>query len=115
MRNHVAISGLQAGEDVNGSPRLCLLLRRYSPHLHRAVRFQSAVPNGCIPLASTVFRYSPEPQRMNEPKSSYQSPSGANGSAATQLVLEHECRPMAPAERSTMNHHRPVQQVPACL
>lgn len=41
MRNHVAISGLQAGEDVNGSPRSCLLLRRYSPHLHRAFVFKA--------------------------------------------------------------------------
>jgi hypothetical protein len=32
-----------------------------------------------MPLVSTVRGYSPKPQILNEPKSLYQSPSGANG------------------------------------
>jgi hypothetical protein len=36
-----------------------------------------------MPLVSTVFGSSPEPQIMNEPKSLYQSPSGAHGEAFT--------------------------------
>jgi len=41
-------------------------------------------PNGATPLVSTVFGNSPEPQIVNDPKSLYQSPSGARGPAFTQ-------------------------------
>ena len=44
------------------------------------------LPNGAMPLVSTVFGNSPVPQIMNEPKSLYQSPSGAHGAAFT-----HSC------------------------
>jgi hypothetical protein len=37
-----------------------------------------------MPFVRTVFGYSPVPQRINEPKSLYQSPSGAQGSVTTQ-------------------------------
>jgi hypothetical protein len=42
------------------------------------------VPNGAMSCVRTVFGSSPEPQIMNEPKSLYQSPSGAQGPAFTQ-------------------------------
>jgi len=42
------------------------------------------VPNGAMPLVRTVFGDSPEPQIMNDPKSLYQSPSGAQGAVFTQ-------------------------------
>src|ERR1039457_1343668 len=42
------------------------------------------VPNGAMPFVSTVFGNSPEPQIVNDPKSLYQSPSGAHGPAFTQ-------------------------------
>ena len=41
-------------------------------------------PNGAMPSVSTVFGNSPEPQIMKEPKSLYQSPSGAHGPPFTQ-------------------------------
>ena len=54
-----------------------------------ALLFQSdysiRVPKGVMPFASTVFGNSPEPQIMNDPKSLYQSPSGAHGPAFTQF------------------------------
>ena len=47
--------------------------------------FHSAAPNGFMPFFKTVFGYSPVPQIMKDPKSLYQSPSGAQGSVTTQL------------------------------
>ena len=41
-------------------------------------------PNGTIPGARTVLGNSPEPQRINDPKSLYQSPLGAIGPVFTQ-------------------------------
>ena len=38
-----------------------------------------------MPFFRTVFGYSPVPQMMKEPKSLYQSPSGAHGSVTTQF------------------------------
>ena len=46
--------------------------------------YSIGVPRGAMPLASTVFGNSPEPQRMNEWKSLYQSPLGDEGSVLTQ-------------------------------
>src|ERR1019366_3792552 len=54
--------------------------RRTAPTLLFAIR----VPNGALPFVSTVFGNSPEPQIVNDPKSLYQSPSGAHGPAFTQ-------------------------------
>ena len=51
-----------------------------------AAKRYSAVPNGFIPFFKTVFAYSSVPQRMNDPKSLYQSPAGACGSVLTQLL-----------------------------
>src|ERR1017187_7573916 len=47
-------------------------------------RYSMRVPNGAMPPVNTVFGNSPEPQIMNEPKSLYQSPAGAQGPAFTQ-------------------------------
>jgi hypothetical protein len=41
-------------------------------------------PKGSMPCANTVFGNSPEPQIVNDPKSLYQSPSGAHGPVFTQ-------------------------------
>jgi len=41
-------------------------------------------PKGSMPCANTVFGSSPEPQIVNDPKSLYQSPSGAQGPVFTQ-------------------------------
>lgn len=48
------------------------------------IPYSVGVPNGCRPLARTVFGISPEPQRMNDPKSFYQSPAGPCGAVFTQ-------------------------------
>jgi hypothetical protein len=52
--------------------------------LSRTNFYSRRVPNGAMPFVSTVFGNSPEPRIMNEPKSLYQSPSGAVGPAFTQ-------------------------------
>ena len=44
-----------------------------------------------MPFVSTVRGYSPEPHSLNEPKSLYQSPSGAYGSDLTHTA-PHWCR-----------------------
>ncbi len=50
-------------------------------------RRSRGVPNGFIPLFKTVFGYS-APQRMNDPKSLYQSPAGAG----TQVLTRSDYR-----------------------
>ncbi len=46
-----------------------------------------------MPRANTVFGDSPEPQMVNDPKSLYQSPSGADGPAFTQSCnRQRSCR-----------------------
>ena len=47
-----------------------------------------------MPLIKTVFGYSPLPQSLKDPKSLYQSPSGADGSDLT-----HDCRRRRSASR----------------
>ena len=51
---------------------------------HRNGRQSTGSPNGFIPFSRTVFGNLPVPQRMKEPKSLYQSPSGATGPVRTQ-------------------------------
>ena len=49
-----------------------------------AGRSQSTTsPNGFIPFSKTVFGNLPVPHKMKEPKSLYQSPSGATGPVRT--------------------------------
>ena len=57
------------------------------------------VPKGAMPLVSTVFGNSPAPQIRNEPKSLYQSPSGAHGEALTHSC--NRCRSWREIRRSS--------------
>jgi len=59
-------------------------LRQAQPRIDRPNVYSIRVPNGAMPLVSTVFGSSPEPQMMNDPKSLYHSPAGAHGPAFTQ-------------------------------
>ena len=49
-----------------------------------SVSYSIGEPKGSMPCANTVFGNSPEPQIVNDPKSLYQSPSGAQGPVFTQ-------------------------------
>jgi len=44
-----------------------------------------SIPKGFMPLIRTVFGYLPRPHSLKDPKSLYQSPSGANGSDLTKV------------------------------
>src|ERR1035437_7731402 len=49
-----------------------------------SLSYSIADPKGAMPCANTVFGNSPEPQIVKDPKSLYQSPSGAHGPVFTQ-------------------------------
>ena len=52
--------------------------------VHPSKTYLISVPKGIIPFPRTVLGSSPEPQIIKDPKSLYQSPSGAQGPALTQ-------------------------------
>ncbi len=52
----------------------------------RSSNYGMGSPKGFMSFSSTVFGNSPDPQRMKDPKSLYQSPSGATG-----FVRVHAC------------------------
>lgn len=57
-----------------------------------------------MPLIRNVFGYSPRPHSINEPKSLYQSPSGATGSDFTQAC--RRCRSASGMRRSSTRSRR---------